>query len=301
MASAPRLVVVGPTASGKSALAMSVAHKVQAHIVAADAFTAYREMDIGTAKPTADDRAAVPHHGIDLFDPSEDATLALWLKSARASVADCDESSTPVIVVGGTGLYVHALIDNFDVPPQYPDIAADLDSEPSVEVLYGRLVQADPVAAQRIEPGNRRRVIRALEVTIGSGRPFSSFGPGVGAFPATNDVFVGLRASSQWIDNRVATRFDQHLEAGLLDEVRRLSDRPLGWSRTARQAIGYKEVLSALNGERSIDEANQEVLLRTRQLVRRQIRWFRRDPRINWIDVEESPDVIGEVLRHWNR
>lgn len=301
MASRSTIAIVGATATGKSDLALQLARAVGAHIVSADAFTAYREMDIGTAKPLPSELAMVRHYGIDVFDPSEDATLTRWLDVVRPAASQCQIDDVPVVVVGGTGLYVHAFVDDFDVPGQFPDVVATLEAEPDTPALYERLVALDPVAAERIEPKNRRRIVRALEVTLGSGRAFSTFGPGVGAFPETDIVLVGLRASPSYIDAQVSGRFLNLVERGLVDEVRALADRPGGWSRTARQAIGYKEVMPVIEGTGTIDTARAEVTLRTRQLARRQVRWFRRDPRVTWIDIEETPDLVDRVLRHWNR
>ena len=279
---APWLAVVGPTASGKSALALALAGDVE--LVSADAMQVYRGMDIGTAKPTPEERARRPHHLIDVAEPAEDFSLARCVELGRAAVADIEARGARAVVVGGTGLYVRGLVDELEVPGQFPEVRAELEDEPDTALLHRRLADLDPVAAARMEPTNRRRVVRALEVTVGAGRPFSSFGPGLDAYPPIATRQVGLQVPLDVLDARIATRVDAMFEAGLLDEVRRLAAEPGGLSRTARQALGYREVLEHLEDGVPLGEAVERIVTRTRRFARRQIRWFRRDPRIRWLD-----------------
>jgi len=282
------VVVLGATASGKSAVAMAAARQVPGtEIVAVDAMQVYRGMDIGTAKPTAVDRAAVPHHGLDLVEPDRSFTVAEFVATYEAARAGIAERDGRPLLVAGTGLYLTAVLDGLDLPGQYPDARAAVDQESDTAALYARLTALDPIAAGRIEPGNRRRLVRALEVTIGSGRLFSSFGPGVAAFPPTNAVLVGIRWSRHDLGLRIDRRVDAMIDAGLLDEVARL--RATGLSRTAAQALGYKELLEHLHGHVTLDDAIAATKLRTRQFAVRQERWFRRDPRVRWIDVTDDP------------
>ena len=288
--SRPPVVVLGPTASGKSDVAMAVALAAGGtHIVACDAMQVYTGMDIGTAKPTAADRAAVPHHGLDLCGPSERYTVARYvedIESARRAIA---EAGARELVVGGTGLYLTAIVDGLTMPGEWPEVREALEADPDTAGMHARLAGRDPVAAARIEPTNRRRIVRALEVCIGSGRPFSSFGDGVAAHPDNGAVFVGIRWQRDALRGRIARRVRLMVEAGLVEEVRGLVSAPGGLSSTAAQALGYKEIIDHLEGRASLEEAVQEVILRTQQFAVRQERWFRRDPRITWVDVEDDP------------
>ncbi len=262
-------------------------------IVAVDAMQVYRRMDIGTAKPTPADRALVPHHCLDLVEPSQRFTVADY-QAAYAGAAAA--RSGPLLLVAGTGLYLTAVIDDLDLPGEWPDIRAELESVDDVRTLYGRLRSLDPAAAIRIEPDNRRRIIRALEVCLGSGQPFSSFGPGVSRFPPNDVTQIGLRWSREALAARIERRVQRMIDDGLVGEVESLLDEPDGLSRTARQALGYKEIIEHLHGRTSLETAVAEVTLRTRQFSVRQERWFRRDPRIRWVDVER--DAVAEATPH---
>jgi tRNA dimethylallyltransferase len=282
------LVIVGPTASGKSDLALAVAGGIgAAEIVTLDSMQVYRGMDIGTATPTAAEQCKVPHHLIDLVDPSEDFAVAELQARARIVIDDIRGRGCVPVLVGGTGLYVRAVIDDLKIPGRYPEARADLEAVPDTSTLYRQLVDLDPVAAGRMEPTNRRRIVRALEVTIGSGEPFSSYGPGLGHYPPTPFVQVGLRWDRDRLDQRIAVRYQRQLADGFLDEVRALAGRPI--SHTAAQALGYKELLAHVRGEATLDEALDLAVVRTRRFARRQERWFRRDPRIHWLDAPATP------------
>lgn len=291
------LVIVGPTASGKSDLAMGVARLIgDVEIVTLDSMQVYRGMNIGTATPTAAEQTEVRHHLIDLVDPSEEFAVAELQAQATAAIEDIRGRGAVPVLVGGTGLYVRAVIDKLQIPGRYPEVRAELEAEPDTAALYRRLVELDPVAAGRMEPSNRRRIVRALEVTAGSGRLFSSYGPGLGHYPSTPFVQVGLRWDRERLDERIAARYRRQMADGFLDEVRSLARAPI--SRTASQALGYKELLAHIRGEATLDDALETAVVRTRRFARRQERWFRRDPRIRWLDASATP---GDMLSAWGR
>lgn len=290
------LVILGPTASGKSSLAVATAEEIgQTEIVSIDSMAVYRGMDIGTASPTASDQKQVPHHLIDVADPSEEFTVGVFKRFAVAAIDAIRERGNTPILVGGTGLYLRAVVDDLNLPGRYPEVAAELDVEPDTEALHTRLASLDPLAASRMEPSNRRRVLRALEVTIGSGSPFSSFGPGLEEYGPTPFVMVALRWTREVLDERISTRYQEQMDAGFLDEVRQLAADGVG--RTAAQALGYKELLAHLEGECSLEEALATAIKRTRRFARRQQRWFHRDPRINWMD---APVTAAEIVSLWD-
>lgn len=289
------MVVVGPTASGKSALGIALAERRgDAEIVSVDSMQVYRGMDIGTAKATPEERSRVRHHLLDLLDPDEECSVAWFQAEARAVLDRLEARGRRPILVGGTGLYHRAVVDGLEIPGRYPEVAAGLEAEPDTAALHRRLAGLDPTGAARMEPTNRRRVLRALEVTVGSGRPFSSFGPGLDAYPATRWRLVGLAVDRDLSAERIAARVHAMVDAGLVDEVARLIARPAGLSRTARQALGYREVIEHLEGRCSLEEAVELTIVRTRRFAARQERWFRRDPRIEWFDAG-SPDLVDRV------
>ena len=295
------LAIVGTTASGKSALAMALARtRPDVELISVDSMQVYRGMDIGTAKPSSAERAEVPHHCLDLVDPWEEFTVSQFQQAVRSAISEVERRGRRPVLVGGTGLYLRAVIDDLEVPGRFPDVAAELGEEPDTTVLHARLVQLDPVAAARMEPGNRRRVVRALEVTLGSGRPFSSFGPGLEEYPAIRHTLVGVRLPRPVVDRRIEDRYEAQMGAGFLDEVHRLVEDPRGWSRTASQALGYKELADHLRGDATLDEALDLALRRTRRFARRQDRWFRRDPRIRWLDTnDDSTALLPALLDIW--
>ena len=285
--------LVGATATGKSALALEVARADPAwELVSVDSMQVYRGMDIGTAKPTPEERAEVPHHLIDLLDPWEDGTVAWFQREARAAIEEIESRGRRALLVGGTPLYVQALVDDLDIPGRFPDVRAELDADPDTVALHARLAELDPLGASRMEPTNRRRVVRALEVTLGSGRAFSDHGPGLGAHPESPFAIVGLRRDPADLQQRVAERYDEQLAGGFLEEVRRLHDDPRGWSRTASQALGYKELVEHLDGRLPLGAAVDLAVRRTLRFARRQRAWFRRDPRIHWVDARPGVDPV---------
>ena len=292
---------MGPTASGKSAIALELARRMHdLEIVSADSMQVYRGMDIGTAKPNAEERAEVAHHLIDVAGPEEDWDVARFVEAAGKAVADIESRGHRALFVGGTGLYLHAFIDGFQVPGRWPAAGQELAAEADTARLYERLEVLDPEAAARIDPNNRRRVLRALEVTLGSGRPFSGYGPGVASFPATQWHLAGIWLPRRVVAARVAARFEAMMAQGLLDEVRELAARPEGLSRTARQALGYRELLAHVEQGAPLDQATQEAVQRTRQFARRQRMWWRRDPRTRWFGTTANPlELVPALLGNW--
>jgi tRNA dimethylallyltransferase len=297
------VALVGVTASGKSALALDLAvRRGDCEIVSVDSMCVYRGMDIGTSKPDAAARRAVPHHLLDLVDPDEEFTLTEFQRAARAALAGIERRGKHALLVGGTGLYLRSVVDDLDIPGRYPEVAASLEAEldsgrAGPAGLHARLAELDPVGAARIEPTNRRRVVRALEVTLGAGRPFSEFGPGLEAYPASGVPQVGLAVGAEETDRRIAERFSAMVAAGLVEEVRALASRPGGISRTARQALGYREVLAHVEDGAPLDDCLEAAVRRTRQFARRQSSWFRRDPRITWsAEPAEASELLERAL-----
>ena len=289
----PPVVILGPTASGKSDVAMHVAHEVAGvAIVAVDAMMVYRGMDIGTGKPSVEDRRAAPHHCLDIADPSQRFTVAEFQKHAQSAMADIADREGHALLVAGTGMYLQVLIDGFTLPGEYPEIREALDQRDTAE-MYAELRELDPDAASKMEPTNTRRVVRALEVCLGSGKKFSSFGPGADTYPDTDIKQIGILWPRESLAERIERRVHSMIAAGWLDEVRRLMQSPM--SDTARQALGYKELIAHIAGNISLDEAVAQTVLRTRQFAVRQERWFRRDPRIEWVNIDPSGNLVEQV------
>jgi tRNA dimethylallyltransferase len=295
------LALVGCTASGKSEVGLELALRLgDVELVTVDSMQVYRGMDIGTAKPTLADRAAMPHHLLDLADPAEEWSVTRWADHARRVLAEIEGRGHRALLIGGTGLYFQALVDGLCPPGRYPAVQRRLEGESDTAALFRRLENADPQAASRMEPSNRRRIIRALEVTLGSGRPFSSFGPGIARFPATRWRIGGLWLPRAVIAHRIERRLAGMLQAGLIDEVAALRARPGGLSRTARQALGYREVLAYLEDGVPLETARAEAARRTRAFSRRQRVWWRRDPRVRWYGSVDNPfAVMSQILGDW--
>lgn len=267
-------------------------------LISADSMQVYRGMDVGTAKATPAEQAEVPHHLLDVAEPEEDYSVARFQADVREVIAGVEARGRRALVVGGTGLYVQAVVDGLALPGEWPELKAALEDQPAEE-LHRRLSDLDPIAASRIEPGNTRRLVRALEVTLGSGRPFSSFGPGLGAYPPSPRFrLAGVWLPRPVLAERIEARYGQQLAAGFLDEVRGLAGR---MSRTARQALGYRELLAHLAGDCTLEEAVTAAVSRTRQFARRQRAWFRRDPRITWLGTSANPvDLLPALLGDWS-
>lgn len=281
--------IVGPTAVGKTELSVHLAHRLDAEIVSVDSMQVYRGMDIGTAKPDAAMRERVPHHMLDLFDASHDVTVAEFQSLARAAIDDISARGKLPLLVGGSGLYFRAVVDDLSFPPRQPDVRRRLEEEADgagPDALYRRLESADPRAASKIEPGNARRIIRALEVIEITGRPFSENE----TWERYKSIYelhaVGLTRAREDLYARIARRVDDMLQKGLVDEARSVAER--GMSRSARQALGYRQVLGCDD-----ESVRDEMVRATKRFARRQESWFRADPRIQWFD----PSAAGAAER----
>lgn len=297
----PVLAIIGPTASGKSELAVQVALRAgDAEIVSGDSMQVYRGMDIGTAKLPVEQRAGVPHHLLDMLDPSEPATVAEFQRMARAAIDDCHARGVLPILVGGSALYVRAVLDRFDFPGTDPAVRAQLERALQTHgagPLHDRLRDLDPAAAEAILPSNGRRIVRALEVVTITGRPFAASLPERDYF-YPGAVQVGLAVERADLDRRIAERVHRMWEGGLVEEVRRLADAGLREGPTASRALGYAQVLASLSGEISEQAALDETIRATRRFARRQDQWFRKDPRIRWLSYNRSdlPQSVIEAL-----
>ncbi|MFJ6855711.1 tRNA (adenosine(37)-N6)-dimethylallyltransferase MiaA [Streptomyces sp. NPDC091271] len=293
----PRVItIVGPTAAGKSDLGVFLAQQLGGEVVNADSMQLYRGMDIGTAKLTLPERAGVPHHLLDIWDVTEAASVAEYQRLARIEIDRLlAEGRTPVLV-GGSGLYVKGAIDALEFPGTDPGVRARLEQELTEHgsgALHARLAAADPEAARAILPGNGRRIVRALEVIEITGKPFTANLPsGEAVYDALQ---IGVDVERPELDERIRTRVDRMWEAGLVDEVRDLEARGLREGRTASRALGYQQVLAALAGECTEEEARTETVRATKRFARRQDSWFRRDPRVRWLSGAE--EQRGELPR----
>ncbi|WFB07056.1 tRNA (adenosine(37)-N6)-dimethylallyltransferase MiaA [Streptomyces sp. LX-29] len=294
----PRVIaVVGPTAAGKSDLGVALAHHLGGEVINADSMQLYRGMDIGTAKLTAEEQQGVPHRLLDIWDVTVTASVAEYQRLARAEIDRLLAEGRTPILVGGSGLYVRGAIDALEFPGTDPAVRARLEAELEEHgpgVLHARLAAADPEAGRAILPSNGRRVVRALEVIEITGRPFTANLPGHESVYET--VQIGVDVERPELDERIARRVDRMWEAGLVDEVRRLEEAGLRSGRTASRALGYQQVLAALAGECTEDEARAETVRATKRFARRQDSWFRRDPRVHWLS--GAADRRGELTAH---
>ncbi|MDQ7906467.1 tRNA (adenosine(37)-N6)-dimethylallyltransferase MiaA [Phytohabitans sp. ZYX-F-186] len=289
------VAVVGPTAAGKSALGVALAHALGGEVVNADSMQLYRGMDIGTAKLTPAEREGVPHHALDIWDVTEPASVAAYQEVARAAVDAVRARGRVPILVGGSGLYVRAVLEEFEFPGTDAGLRAELEAALAAEgpaPLYERLRAADPAAAAKILPTNGRRIVRALEVIALTGAPFTAALPAAPK-PYYDAVQIGVDRPD--LATRVAERVDVMFAAGLVAETAALAARGLREGRTASRALGYQQVLAHLAGDLSLDEAREETVRATRRFVRRQRTWFRRDTRIAWLDATR-PDLAEAAL-----
>jgi tRNA dimethylallyltransferase len=296
----PPLALVGPTASGKSEAAIELAHSIGAEIVSVDSMLVYRGMDVGTAKPTDAQRAIVPHHLIDVAEPSEPFSVVRYQALARTALRDIRSRGRRPLLAGGSGLYFRAVVDDLEFPGSDARTREELERQAQAlgaRGLHERLAMADPVAAGRIEPGNARRTVRALEVAAVTGRAFSSFAEGWGSYPPGHVRAVGVNIERRALAGRIRRRVDGMLELGVLEEVGALVAAGLGGWLTSTQAIGYAEMARHLRGELSLEEAVAGTVRRTTNLARRQMAWFRRDPRIQWVAAGTggAMDVVHEL------
>ena len=280
----PIITVVGATATGKSDLALDLADRLGAEIINTDSMQFYRGMDIGTAKLPLDERRGIPHHLIDILDVIEEANVQDFQARARAAIADIRERGLRPILVGGSGLYVRAAVDHMEFPGTDPQVRARLEAEVATDrwALHQKLRELDPTAAEKITVNDQRRIARALEVIELTGRPFSAQLPDYQEIEPT--IHLGLSMDRAILHERIATRVHLMWEHGWVDEVIRLLDAGLAEGKTASRAIGYAQIQRHLAGELTAAEAKEETTIRTRQFARRQDTWFRRDPRIHWID-----------------
>jgi tRNA dimethylallyltransferase len=282
-----RLVcVVGPTATGKSDLSLDLAEALDGEVVNADAMQLYRGMDIGTAKLPVAERRGIPHHQLDVLAVTEAASVAVYQREARATVEALLAAGRTAVLVGGSGLYVQAVVDELEFPGTDPEVRGRWETELAAvgaPALHARLAEVDPEAAGAVLPSNGRRIVRALEVIELTGRPFRATLPGQRT-PRYDAVLLGVDRATAELDDRVARRVDLMLEQGLVEETRGLLEQGLREGRTAARALGYQQVVAALDGEYDLATAAEETVRATRRFVRRQRSWFRRDPRIHWLD-----------------
>jgi len=294
------LAIVGPTASGKSALAVSVAVRLgSAEVVSTDSMQVYRGMDVGTATPTLDEQGGVRHHLLDVWEPSHAVTVAEFQSEARSAIDDAAGRGAVPIVVGGSGLYVSAVLDDLRFPGTEPAVRQRLEDELAEHgpaAMHARLAAADPAAAEAILPTNGRRIVRALEVVEITGGPFAA------SLPEPTAVYpgprVGLDIPRDVLDRRIAERVQRMWGDGFVDEVRRLRAQGLAETPTASRALGYSQVLALLAGEISDQQARQSTIDATRKFARRQQRWFRRDTRITWLPYD-APRLVDDVIAVW--
>ncbi len=300
----PLLVIVGPTAVGKTALSLHLGVRLEAEIVSADSRLFYRGMDIGTAKPTPEERARVPHHLIDIADPEQTVGLAEFQQRACAAIADIHTRGRLPMLVGGTGQYVRAVIEGWNIPqvPPHPELRATLEAQAAREgaaALHARLAALDPIAAQRIDPRNVRRVIRALEVCLITGRPVSE--QQRKHRPPYAILQIGLTMERQLLYARADRRIEQMIAAGLEDEVRRLVEAGYGWHLPAMSSLGYAQFRPYFEGRATIEDVVSEIKRATRRFIRHQYNWFRlTDPAIHWYDAATTEaETIEATIRDW--
>ncbi len=292
----PVVAIIGPTASGKSGLGLQVATELGGEVVNADASQLYRGMDIGTAKLSIDDRRGIPHHQIDVLEVADEARVAAYQRWAREDLAAVRARGARPLVVGGSGLYVRALLDELDIPPTDPVVRArweEVLAQRGADALHADLAVRDPVAASRLDARNERRVVRALEVIELTGRPFSASMPRREFVEPT--VIIGLAADREVLNARIAARVETMWDSGLLEEVTGLEAVGLRESPTARRALGYSQALAHLDGRLSAEQARDDTAIATRKYARRQMAWFGADPRIVWLP-HDAPDLLSKAL-----
>ncbi len=294
------IVICGATATGKSDLAIELAKEISAEIINADSMQLYRGMDIGTAKLPELDRGGIIHHLLDVLDVTEDASVAWYQESARTKIAEIQNRNENVVIVGGTGLYIKAILDDLNFPETDPDIRAALTAEAEkigLDALFQRLEKLDPAAALAIDSANARRVIRALEVIEITGKPFTANLPREASTKFPDAKQFGLVMERETLDQRISQRVDRMWDLGLVDEVKNLLEAGITKGRTAQRALGYSQVISFLADQISEAEAREDTKRATRQYARRQEVWFSRDDRIKWISpVASRLEVIMNTL-----
>ncbi len=293
------VAIVGPTAVGKSRLALRLAQDFNGEIVSADSRQVYRHMDIGTAKPCRQERALVPHHLIDIINPNEDFSLAQYQRLAYRAIDDIQQRNKLALLVGGSGLYIWSVLEGWGIPqvppdPEFRHSLAEKVAAGGTDKLYQELVKIDPVAARKIDPHNIRRVIRALEVSRGAGSPFSQLQHKKS--PHFNALIIGLTADRAELYRRIDSRVDEMLEQGLVEEVQKLVNMGYDFNLPAMSGIGYKQIGSFLSGELTLATAIEQIKFETHRFARRQYNWFRlSDNRIKWFDIQKD-EVESEVI-----
>lgn len=290
------LLIYGPTAVGKTDLSLRLAEEIGAEIVSMDSMQVYRGLDIGSAKPTREERARVSHHLIDVAEPTEDFSVGSFCDLAAPILRRAVEEDRPLILCGGTGLYVKSLIDGLaEVPPPNPEFRIAMEAEAGrlgLDLLHRRLSEIDPTAASRIHPHDRKRIIRALEIHHATGMTKTEFEESQIHPPWRDRVkWIGLRRDWEDLDRRIHDRVDRMFEAGLLDEVRGLLDRGCTPDHTAMKGLGYREVIAHLRGDETLERTIELIKRNTRRFARRQMGWFRNDPRMNWMEADGSSEV----------
>jgi tRNA dimethylallyltransferase len=293
------IVIAGPTATGKSNLAIEIATHLGAEIINADSMQIYKGMDIGTAKLNENQRGGIPHHLIDAVEPSEDVTVS-WYQNQARKIIDELLNTKPVVVVGGTGLYIKSILDDLNFPDTDDSVRTALNllaEKIGAAAMHERLSKLDPAAALAIPKENLRRVVRALEVIEITGKPFTSNLPRAGSTKYPKAIQIGLELDRGTLDERIKKRTTLMWDAGFVDEVRNLIKRPMG--RTASQAIGYGQVIDFINGKTSETQARDLTETATRQYARRQETWFRRDERIKWVTAgsNRTGAVVRDILK----
>ena len=295
------LALVGPTGAGKTSVSLAVAPGLHAEIVSVDSMQIYRGMDIGTAKPSPEQRRRVPHHLIDVADPGKPFSVAAFQSAARAAIDGILLRGRTPLLVGGSGLYYRAVVDELDFPPTDPSVRRAIEERDPTD-LVERLQTLDPDAADRIDPANLRRVVRALEVMQLTSKRFSDFRTAWDRYESRYDLLAaGLRVSTEELERRIVARVDRMTAAGLVDEVRGLLGRGFRSSLTASRAIAYPEVVAHIEGAITMDAARERIVRNTRRYARRQMSWFRADPRIEWFDASDTGRASTEIRAYYER
>jgi tRNA dimethylallyltransferase len=293
----PIVAVVGATAAGKTGLSLDLAERLGGEVVNTDAMQVYRGMDVGTAKLAPDERRGIDHHLLDTHDVTEPVSVAEFQAEARAVITGLRDRGVVPVLVGGSALYTRAVLDRFEFPGTDPDLRRRLEverAEVGTAAMHARLAEVDPAAAARILPDNARRIVRALEVVELTGRSFTATLPRLEYVdPATAQV--GVRIDRHLLEQRIQRRVAEMFDHGLVDEVRRLLDDGLAEGRTASRAIGYQQVIAHLAGDLTLDEARERTVIATRQFARRQLAWWKDDPRITWIE-HDAPDRVDQAV-----
>jgi tRNA dimethylallyltransferase len=285
------VVITGATATGKSALSIALAESIDAEIINADSMQVYRGMDIGTAKITVDERQGIRHHMLDVLDVNQDSTVAWYQSDARTAIDEIHSRGKNVVMVGGTGLYIKAVIDELNFPDTDPMVRHTLNKEAEelgIDAMFDRLEKLDPAAALAIDRANLRRIIRALEVIEITGKPFTANLPRQESIRYPRARQFGLVMDRDDLSERIDVRVNSMFEQGLVAEVQKLISEGLLQGRTAQRALGYSQVISYLHNELSLDAAIEETKRATRQYARRQETWFSRDSRIKWIATRQN-------------